>query len=186
MPVWKLIHILVRWSLLVVAEEDGDAGNIRLPVLSQLQLGRFMSRSDARTCLDLAMDILKSMPGRDSFTDAQIEATMISIRRQSEASDGRKNTGYLRKNDSSVVARALLGAVERQVRLPYDREMFWAVCRTTTWAQATRMLSGRDWISVRDDFRRFCDVLWTGEAIAVSQAIEQMFRVMEQRRRARA
>ena len=183
MQPWRIVHILVRWAMLVVAEAEGGSDHYRLPVLSELQLGRFMSRSDATTCIDLAMDILRSMHG-DQFSEEQLSRVIVDMRRSSAASDFRRSAGYSRDTDSLVVARRLLAAVERQVRMEHDRRMFWTCCRTTNWTQATRLLPGRDWQSVRDDFRRFADVLWTAEAIEIAAATDQMSRVMEQKRAA--
>lgn len=182
MQVWKLVHIVVRWALLVVAEHDGGT-SLRLPVLSELQLGRFMSRSDATTCLDLAMDIIKSMPGHDQYSEETLTKVILDMRAASAASDCRKTRGYSRDTDSVVVARRVLDAVERQVRLANDQQMFWCCCRTTTWVGATRMLPGRDWQSVRDDFRKFALILWQAEIIEISAATDQMSRILEERRK---
>lgn len=184
MPVWKLIHIVVRWAMLVVAEQEGR-DSLKMPVLSQLQLGRFMSRSDARTCLDLAMDVLRQTPGRDTFSDEQIFRAMMSIRQQAAAPEFRRAGGYSRRTDSLVVARQVLDAVERQVRAAHDRQMFWSCCRTTTWAAATLLLPGRDWQSVRDDFRKFALLLYQAESVVLAAATDRMCDAAgEMRRRA--
>lgn len=184
MPVWKLIHILVRWAIIVVAQAEGE-DRVQLPRLSQLQLGRLMSRSDPRTVMDIAMDIMKNDPTRTRYSDSEMDAVLRGIR--SGFGEMPRSRGYSRSTDSAIVARRLLEAVDRQIPLAYARRAFYACCRTTTWADAVRQLpqsDGRDWQSVRDDFRAAAHSLWTGEAIEVSAAIEQMARVMEEMRQA--
>lgn len=181
MPVWKLIHVLVRWATLVVAQEEGSA-RIRLPGLSQLSLGRLMSRSDSRTCMDIAMDILKNDPSRSNYTDEQMYQTMRDIREGFGEVPSSAKSGYRRDLDSLVVARRLLAAVERQLRTEHQRKTFAACIGTTTWAGAAQLLPGRDWQSVRDDFRSMSILLWSSEPIELSAAIDQMVRRLEEAR----
>lgn len=187
MPLWKIVHILVRWAIVVVAQAEGNA-RIRLPGLSQLQLGRLMSRSDPQTCIDLAMDILRLDPRRTFYTEEQMAATIREIRDGfGESSSGRR-TGYTRSSDSVVVARRLLDAVERQITDSRKREAFLLCARTTTWAEAARLSPGRDWQSLRDDFRSCALLLWTAEPIEMAAAIDRMqdaaIESRKQRRRA--
>jgi len=184
-PLWKLVHIVVRWAMVVVAQQEGQ-GRIRLPELSQLQLGRLMSRSDPFTCMDIAMDIVKHDPTRTQFTEEQMADTIRAIRDGfGETTSAAKSRGYSRNFDSIVVARRLLDAVDRQIRSEHHRRGFDAVVHTTTFSEAARLCPGRDWASLRDDFRAQAMLLWTAESIDMAAAIDQMARVLEEQRTAR-
>lgn len=163
----ELVRSVLRWSLTVVDHEDAQ-GHLPGPRLSQMCLGAMMSRADPVTAYAIAREIAEIEKAQ--VTDVYMESLISCIR----AGWGQTTSGKTRRTgeeDTVMVASRMVSALKRFGR-PADRDLIRTCCLVKTWKQVEKLMPGRVWSSIRDDFEKLARLFYLKESHTVCATAE--------------
>ena len=153
----ELVRAIVRWAILLIAA-DGRNSRLALPRLSQISLGRMMSRSDSQTTIAIALEI--AAIERREPTELYLCALVSQIR----SGWGETSSPPRRRGREALVDRAeLVMSALRRCGTRSDQTLVETCVMLRSWKQAEQIWHGRVWHSVRDDFDAAAHRFWLKE-----------------------
>ena len=170
----EIVRSILSWAIRIV---DTDDSRLPGPQLSQMQLGRMLSRADARTCHDIAREILVGL-GREP-TDERVQEMAIEIRRGWVASSAAGGRSASRRDSEAVILASRATVAMRRYGRPDERHILEVGSTMKTWKSMEERFRGKPWFSIRDDFERAALGFWArehGTLLEISEWLERLTR----------